>query len=87
MRKAGFSNYGEFTDIYAPGVHIYSAKPNGGFEFLDGTSMASPIVAGAVGLLKSKKLSLTNQQIVELIKKTSKKVNNMKIINVQSLLE
>ena len=87
MRKAGFSNYGEFTDIYAPGVHIYSAKPNGGFEFLDGTSMASPIVAGAVGLLKSKKLSLKNQQIVELIKKTSKKVNNMKIINVQSLLE
>src|SRR5262245_19984161 len=42
---SGFSNYGVNTvDIAAPGVSIASTYSNGGYVYLDGTSMATPHV-------------------------------------------
>lgn len=48
--KAVFSNYGGNVALSAPGVECYSSYLNGSFRCLDGTSMASPIVAGLVVL-------------------------------------
>lgn len=77
LQKADFSNYGvyprlnrEYSTVSAPGVSIYSAAPDGQYESKNGTSMAAPIVSGAVALLKSVDKNLTTDQIITLFKKT-----------------
>ncbi len=61
---AASSNYGIVSvDISAPGSNIYSTYPDNSYEFLSGTSMASPMVAGAVGLLAQAEPALTASQL------------------------
>jgi subtilisin family serine protease len=51
-RLAFFTNTHASVDVCAPGVAIYSTVPGGGYEYLDGTSMASPIVAAIAGMVR-----------------------------------
>ncbi|MGM0479064.1 MAG: S8 family serine peptidase, partial [Bacteroidota bacterium] len=51
--KSGFSQYGTWIDISAPGSNILSTDEGSGYQTTQGTSMASPLVAGLVGLMKS----------------------------------
>ncbi len=74
--KASFSNYGKYSVISAPGVEIYSAVPGGKYASLQGTSMASPIVAGAVALIKSKRPEMKPNEIIELLVNTAKPLNS-----------
>jgi subtilisin family serine protease len=68
--RAGFSNYGARVDVSAPGVNIYSSYPDNGYAYLDGTSMASPHVAGLAALVWSRNRSLTNAQVRSIVEST-----------------
>ncbi|PAP75577.1 S8 family serine peptidase [Rubrivirga marina] len=49
---ASFSNYGQTgVDLFAPGEGVTSLKPGGGIQTANGTSFASPIVAGVAALV------------------------------------
>jgi len=70
--RAEFSNFGQYSTLSAPGTKIFSAKPNGEYEFLEGTSMAAPIVAGAVILMKSINPSLSKNEIIKYLRNSGK---------------
>lgn len=57
---ANFSNFGAPVDIAAPGVCINSTWISSGYKSINGTSMASPHVAGAAALYIAKNGKPTN---------------------------
>jgi subtilisin family serine protease len=74
-RKATFSNFGTNTDVSAPGVNVYSTVPNDTYGFKDGTSMASPHVAGLAALVWSANPGLSNTQVRQMIEGTGVSVD------------
>jgi subtilisin family serine protease len=70
---ADFSNYGKGTvDVFAPGVKIYSTLPGGNqYGFLNGTSMAAPVVTGIAALVRSYYPKLTAEQVKYAIDKSA----------------
>lgn len=79
---ASFSNYGKKeVDVFAPGVKIYATVPGGNtYANLQGTSMASPVVAGLAAFIMSYYPNLTTTQVKDIIEKSvvkpSKKVTD-----------
>jgi subtilisin family serine protease/PKD repeat protein len=63
-QKSGFSQYGTWIDISAPGSNILSTNESTGYANSSGTSMASPLVSGLVGLIKSHASSASNTDII-----------------------
>lgn len=72
--RAGFSNYNQkMVNVFAPGEEIYSTVPNNEYSYQQGTSMASPVVAGAAAVLLAYMPNLKPAQIIEALVKTSNK--------------
>ena len=70
---ASFSNFGkDQVDVFAPGVKIYSTIPGGNtYGNAQGTSMASPVVAGTAAFLLTYFPYLTPQQLKLCIEKSA----------------
>jgi len=83
--KASFSSYGDWVDVAAPGVEVFSTFPNHPFElenpltnrdqnygYGSGTSMSTPVVAGIAGLVWSTPLAEgSNAKVRAQIEKTA----------------
>jgi len=70
------SNYGPFVEVSAPGYAIYSTYNDlgntySGYNYMSGTSMATPHVAGLAGLLLSQNPALTVAQIRSIMQSTA----------------
>ena len=65
---ADFSNYGKNNvDVFAPGVKIWSTTPLSTYEYLQGTSMASPEVAGVAAIVRSYYPNLSAKQVKQIL--------------------
>lgn len=73
---ANFSNYGQKeVDVFAPGVQIYSTIPGGTtYGNAQGTSMASPVVAGLAAFVLSYYPNLTPAQVKQVIEQSALKI-------------
>ena len=72
--RADFSNYNQkMVTVFAPGDKIYSTVPDAKYEYLQGTSMAAPVVAGAASVLLAYMPNLKPEQIIESFVKTANK--------------
>lgn len=71
---AYFSNYGKNdVDVFAPGMEIYSTIPSKDqYKMEQGTSMASPVVAGLAALIMSYYPQLTAAEVKDVIQKSAK---------------
>ncbi len=80
---AEFSNYGKkMVDLFAPGVDIHSSVPMNQkhYEDLSGTSMAAPVVTGIAALVWSYYPTLSATELKKILKESSVKLTNMKVI-------
>lgn len=90
-----YSNYGlRRVQIAAPGVNVWGPWIDGKWYRSQGTSFATPIVAGAAGLIRSANPNLTAAEVVSIIEATvsvsdklSKKVKFSGILDLRSALD
>lgn len=67
----GFSNYGSFIDLTAPGDYIYSTTRSGGYSNWRGTSFSSPVAAGVAALVMSAAPELGPSQVAAILADTA----------------
>ncbi len=65
---ATFSNYGATSvDLFSPGVKIWATTPLDTYRYLQGTSMASPNVAGVAAMIRSYYPKLSAKQVKQVL--------------------
>lgn len=79
---AEFNSRGRAAEISAAGIDIYSTYPGGGYATLSGTSMATPIITGAVAILLGKGMlrygrRLTPDEVRLLLNIYTENINNI----------
>ena len=74
---ASFSNFGSWVTVAAPGDHILSTIPGGGFATWSGTSMAAPLVAGEAALVLAANPTMAPPDVVTRIATTAAKINGL----------
>ncbi|MCY7572952.1 S8 family peptidase [Bacillus pumilus] len=72
---AEFSSFGKGLSMSAPGSDIPSLMPDGNVSYLSGTSMATPYVAAAAGLLLSKNPTLKPNQVRNILQSTADNIS------------
>ncbi len=70
-QRATFSSTGPAVEISAPGVNILSSVPGNNYDSYNGTSMASPHVAGVAAQVWAAKPDLTNVELRNLLNDTA----------------
>lgn len=91
-KRASFSSVGNELEVMAPGVSINSTLPGNQYGELNGTSMASPHVAGAAAILLSQNPNLTNVQVRERLRDTATNLGSAfnygnGVINLEAALQ
>ncbi|WP_078381234.1 S8 family peptidase [Sutcliffiella halmapala] len=89
--RASFSSVGNELELMAPGVNINSTLPGNQYGSLNGTSMASPHVAGAAALILAKYPNLTNVEVRQKLRETATNLGSAfnyghGVINVEEAL-
>ena len=74
--RASFSSTGPTVEIAAPGVSIRSTFPNNRYATANGTSMASPHVAGVAALILSVNPEITATQVRSILNSTAESLGN-----------
>ncbi|MDH3890759.1 MAG: S8 family serine peptidase [candidate division Zixibacteria bacterium] len=71
---AGFSSHGPEVEVIAPGDNILSTYKGGGYAYMGGTSMSTPMVCGGAALAWSAHPGYSNQQIRNLLKSSAEDI-------------
>jgi subtilisin family serine protease len=71
---APFSSNGSWIGVAAPGASILSSVPGGGYGTWSGTSMAAPLAAGTVALVRSHEPGLNAEEVVGRLQETAVKL-------------
>ncbi|NLP10630.1 S8 family serine peptidase, partial [bacterium] len=75
--KTSFSTYGDWVDISAPGLLIYSTISHNSYARYSGTSMSAPLAAGVMALIKTQRPDWSGRQCAEQVRATAVSIDHL----------